>query len=85
MSMHEVAPFVHERDMEKGAKVNVRRMAPGTCADCGNDAYIQLAGGEVLVCAHCFAERVKSRPPPTRASRERTGSRERSTRPDAAA
>lgn len=32
--------------------------APGTCVDCGNDAYIKLAGeGETMICAHCFAAR----------------------------
>lgn len=32
--------------------------APGTCVDCGNEAYIQLAGeGETMICAHCFADR----------------------------
>jgi hypothetical protein len=30
--------------------------APGTCADCGNDAYIRLASdGDGMLCAHCFA------------------------------
>ncbi len=36
-----------------------QRSAPGACRDCGNDAYIRLAGtnGEsVMVCAHCFAD-----------------------------
>ena len=32
--------------------------APGTCVDCGNDAYIKLAGDDDrMVCAHCFAAR----------------------------
>lgn len=36
--------------------------APGTCVDCGNEAYIQLAGeGETMVCAHCFADRGRSK------------------------
>lgn len=40
-----------------------QRGAPGACADCGNDAYIRLAGtnGEtVMVCAHCFADRARA-------------------------
>ena len=36
--------------------------APGTCVDCGNEAYIQLAGeGETMVCAHCFADRGRAK------------------------
>lgn len=36
--------------------------APGTCVDCGNEAYIQLAGeGEKLICAHCFADRGRAK------------------------
>ena len=32
--------------------------APGTCIDCGNEAYIRLAGEtETMICAHCFAVR----------------------------
>ena len=32
--------------------------APGTCVDCGNEAYIRLAGDrETMICAHCFAVR----------------------------
>jgi hypothetical protein len=40
-----------------------QRSAPGACADCGNDAYIRLAGpsGEsLMVCAHCFADRARA-------------------------
>jgi hypothetical protein len=36
--------------------------APGTCADCGNDAFIRLGirnGAEDMVCAHCYAERMR--------------------------
>jgi len=36
--------------------------APGKCADCGDDAYIQLAQDDVFVCAHCFAGRARRRP-----------------------
>jgi hypothetical protein len=32
--------------------------APGRCADCGSDAYIQLAVGDAMLCAHCYQERV---------------------------
>lgn len=36
--------------------------APGTCVDCGNEAYIQLAGeDETMICAHCFAARAHSK------------------------
>lgn len=31
--------------------------APGRCADCGDAAYIQMAGEDAFVCAHCFAGR----------------------------
>jgi ribosomal protein L37E len=42
--------------------------APGRCADCGDDAYIQLAQGDVFVCAHCFAGRATRRRPPSAAA-----------------
>jgi hypothetical protein len=32
--------------------------APGRCADCGADAYIQLAVGDAMLCAHCYQERI---------------------------
>jgi len=32
--------------------------APGRCADCGADAYIQLAIGDVMLCAHCYQDRL---------------------------
>jgi hypothetical protein len=32
--------------------------APGRCADCGSDAYIQLAVGDAMVCAHCYQDRL---------------------------
>lgn len=48
--------------------------APGTCVDCGNEAYIKLAGeGEEMICAHCFdARRLASArvSPPQPAARE---------------
>jgi hypothetical protein len=31
--------------------------APGRCADCGADAYIQLAVGDGMLCAHCYQDR----------------------------
>lgn len=43
--------------------MGLRGKAPGTCTDCGNDAYIRMAGhngDNVMVCAHCFATRVRS-------------------------
>jgi hypothetical protein len=32
--------------------------APGRCADCGSDAYIQLAVEDAMLCAHCYDERL---------------------------
>ncbi len=32
--------------------------APGKCADCGADAYIQLAIGDAMLCAHCYQDRL---------------------------
>jgi hypothetical protein len=32
--------------------------APGFCADCGADAYIQLAVGDAMLCAHCYQDRL---------------------------
>jgi hypothetical protein len=32
--------------------------APGRCADCGSDAYIQLAIENAMLCARCFASRL---------------------------
>ncbi len=35
--------------------------APGTCTDCGNDAYIHMGaqnGGDEMLCAHCYAARL---------------------------
>lgn len=32
--------------------------APGNCIDCGNEAYIKLAGeAEKMICAHCYEAR----------------------------
>ena len=33
------------------------RAVPGRCADCGSDAYIQLAGQVTMLCAHCYQDR----------------------------
>ncbi len=32
--------------------------APGRCADCGADAYIQMAVGDAMLCAHCYQDRL---------------------------
>jgi hypothetical protein len=34
------------------------RVTPGRCADCGSDAYIQLAVEDAMLCAHCYAARL---------------------------
>ncbi|HTD63604.1 MAG TPA: hypothetical protein VK732_02585 [Verrucomicrobiae bacterium] len=34
------------------------RHVPGRCAGCGSDAYIQLAVGDAMLCAHCYQERL---------------------------
>ena len=40
--------------------------APGVCIDCGNEAYIRLAGErETMICAHCFAVRHPAEKVPT--------------------
>lgn len=36
------------------------RRAPGTCVDCGNDAFIRLSssdGREDMICGRCYAKR----------------------------
>src|SRR2546427_12110085 len=38
--------------------------APGRCSDCGNDAYIQLAGEAEMVCAHWSGKDMGSAPAP---------------------
>ena len=40
------------------AEMSMGNPAPGRCADCGNDAYIQLAVENAMVCAHCYALRL---------------------------
>jgi len=37
--------------------VDIDHKGPEKCTDCGQDAYIRLAGTEDYVCAHCFADR----------------------------
>ncbi|HEY8656366.1 MAG TPA: hypothetical protein VIN34_06495 [Candidatus Limnocylindria bacterium] len=44
--------------------------APGKCADCGSDAYIQMAGDDAFVCAHCFAGHAAARRRPADGSAE---------------
>jgi len=34
------------------------RAVPGRCADCGSDAYIQLAVEDAMLCAHCYQDRL---------------------------
>ena len=46
-----MAVFVHALLMMSGP-------APGRCADCGSDAYIQLAVGDAMLCAHCYQDRL---------------------------
>jgi hypothetical protein len=46
-----VAEFVHPRRP-------MASVAPGRCADCGADAYIQLAVENGMLCAHCYASRL---------------------------
>ncbi|TMG52156.1 MAG: hypothetical protein E6H89_06230 [Chloroflexi bacterium] len=36
----------------------MERHVPGRCADCGSDAYIQLAVGDAMLCAHCYQDRL---------------------------
>ena len=41
-----------------------------TCADCGNDAYIRMdENGSEMLCAHCYAERIRSEKAPRRPER----------------
>jgi hypothetical protein len=47
-----VAVIVHTGSLMMGGN------APGRCADCGSDAYIQLSVGDAMLCAHCYADRL---------------------------
>lgn len=58
--------------------------APGTCADCGNDAYIRLGAtdrGEEMVCAHCYADRIRKGGATTREPSKATPPRTTGARP----
>ncbi len=60
MNFRHVAAFVHAATFTpRGWRVRRERLriAPGQCVECGDDAYILLAGSDELVCAHCFALR----------------------------
>ena len=41
--------------------MDIDHKGPARCTDCGQDAYIRLAGTEDYVCAHCFADRGRAR------------------------
>jgi len=60
-----------------------RTGAPGACTDCGNDAYIRLAGGE-LVCAHCYGARGEAARDVRTATRPATSADAPSPRPHGA-
>src|SRR3989442_8874654 len=53
--------FKSEKDASLAAIVQrargMDRAAPGQCAGCGGDAYIQLANQAGMVCARCYAQR----------------------------
>jgi hypothetical protein len=57
-----MAAVVHVWTIQGGAIVDIDHKGPAQCTDCGQDAYIRLAGGgtEAFVCAHCFADRARS-------------------------
>lgn len=45
--------------------VDERSRTPGTCVDCGSDAFIQLApqdGRDEMICGHCYGERLRKQP-----------------------
>jgi ribosomal protein L37E len=53
-----VAAVVHGPERIKGDQgVDIDHTGPEKCTDCGQDAYIRLAGTEDFVCAHCFSDR----------------------------
>ena len=47
-----MAVIVHARSCMRD------RAVPGRCADCGSDAYIQLAIEDAMLCAHCYQKRL---------------------------
>ena len=56
-----MATVVHHREALGGpTPVDIDHKGPEKCTDCGQDAYIRLAGTEDYVCAHCFADRGRS-------------------------
>jgi hypothetical protein len=59
-----MAAVVHVVRLQGGATVDIDHKGPAQCTDCGQDAYIRLAGSggatEAFVCAHCFADRARS-------------------------
>ena len=54
-----MASVMHARS-PKGVAVDIDHTGPEKCIDCGQDAYIRLAGTDDYVCAHCFADRGRS-------------------------
>jgi ribosome-binding protein aMBF1 (putative translation factor) len=52
-----MAAVVHKPLVKGATGVDIDHNGPAKCTDCGQDAYIRLAGAEVYVCAHCFADR----------------------------
>ena len=56
-----MAVVVHDCEGLGGpTPVDIDHKGPEKCTDCGQDAYIRLAGTEDYVCAHCFADRGRS-------------------------
>ena len=56
-----VAAVMHNSKRQGGPNhLDIDHKGPEKCTDCGQDAYIRLAGTEDYVCAHCFADRGRS-------------------------
>jgi hypothetical protein len=59
-----VAEVMHDVEALRGRHVDIDHKGPAACIDCGQDAYIRLAGTatgtEAFVCAHCFADRART-------------------------
>jgi hypothetical protein len=54
------------KKLPTNARMKERQDAPGTCIDCGNDAYIRLAsldGREEMICGSCYSQRIRTKPP----------------------
>lgn len=63
---HKSRPWMALFVLDVPAQGDTSMNAPGTCVDCGNEAYIRLAGErETMICAHCFAVRHPAEPAPT--------------------